>query len=68
MNRERLPKSGVPGYDACADSSAEVTVRLTRAELLELDRFCAERKLTRERVMRRAINAHLLERAIGQDE
>jgi hypothetical protein len=58
MNRERFPTSG-------AGQSAEVTVRLTRYELLELDRFCAERKLTRSQVARRALKAHLLERAIG---
>jgi hypothetical protein len=35
MNRERFPTSG-------ADDSAKITLRLTRAELLALDRFCAE--------------------------
>jgi Ribbon-helix-helix protein, copG family len=58
MNRERFPTSG-------AGESAEVTVRLTRAELPELDRFCAESELTRSQVVRRALNYHLIQRAIG---
>jgi len=35
MNRERLPTTG-------ADESAKVTLHLTRAEMLALDRFCGE--------------------------
>jgi hypothetical protein len=41
MNRERLPITD-------AGSPAKVSVRLTRAELAELDRFCAENKLSRQ--------------------
>jgi predicted DNA-binding protein (UPF0251 family) len=37
-NRERFPTTG-------AGATAKVTLRLTRGELLVLDRFCAERKL-----------------------
>ena len=40
MNRERLPTSG-------ARASAKVILRLTRAELRALNRFCAERLLSR---------------------
>ena len=36
MNRERFPKSG-------AGATAKVTVRLTRADLHALKRFCAGR-------------------------
>ena len=54
MNRERLPASG-------AGATVKVTLRLTRAELRALDRFCAENKLTRRQVVRRAFEAHLLE-------
>ena len=39
-NRERFPTTG-------AGATAKVTLRLTRGELLALDRFCAERLLTR---------------------
>jgi hypothetical protein len=41
MNRERLPITD-------AGSPAKVSVRLTRAELTELDRFYAENKLSRQ--------------------
>ena len=60
MNRERFPKSG-------AGATAKVTVRLTRAELRALNRFCAERLLSRSQVVRRAFKAHLLERAISPE-
>jgi Ribbon-helix-helix protein, copG family len=60
MNRERLPKAG-------AGATAKVTARLTRAELRALDRFCAERLLSRSQVVRRALKAHLLERTIGPE-
>ena len=49
-NRERFPTTG-------AGATAKVTLRLTRGELLALDRFCAERKLTRSQVVRRALKA-----------
>ena len=55
MNRERLPTSG-------ARASAKVTLRLTRAQLRALDRFCAERLLTRSQIVRRAFKTHLLDR------
>ena len=45
----------------------KVTLRLTRAELRALNRFCAERLLSRSQVVRRAFKAHLLERAIGPE-
>jgi len=48
-------------------ATAKVTVRLTRAELRALNRFCAERLLSRSQVVRRAFKAHLLERAIGPE-
>lgn len=40
MKPERYPTTG-------AGEPAKVSIRLTRYELLELDRFCAEKKLTR---------------------
>ena len=49
-NRERFPTTG-------AGATAKVTLRLTRGELLALDRFCAERKLTGSQVVRRALMA-----------
>jgi metal-responsive CopG/Arc/MetJ family transcriptional regulator len=61
MNPERLPTTG-------AGESAEVTVRLTRAELAELDRFCVRKKLTRSRVIRRALKEHFAPRVIGREE
>jgi hypothetical protein len=61
MNRERLPISG-------ARAVAKVTLRLTRAELRALDRFCTEKLLTRSQVVRRAFKAHLPDRAIGAEE
>ena len=61
MNRERFPTSG-------AGATVKVTLRLTRAELRALDRFCAERLLTRSQVVRRAFKVHLLDRAIGAEE
>jgi hypothetical protein len=61
MNRERLPTSG-------ARASAKVTLHSTRAELRALDRFCAERLLTRSQVVRRSFKTHLLDRAIGAEE
>jgi hypothetical protein len=54
----RFPTTG-------AGATAQVTLRLTRAEVAELDRFCAERKLTRSQVARRAVKAYFLERAGG---
>jgi hypothetical protein len=39
-----------------------------RAELRALDRFCAERLLTRSQVVRRSFKTHLLDRAIGAEE
>ena len=51
-------------------ASAKVTLRLTRGELRALDRFCAENKLTRPQVVRRAaseaVNEHLVQRAAGR--
>jgi hypothetical protein len=61
MNAERLPTTG-------ADESAKVSVRMTRAELLERYRFCAEKQLTRSRVIRRALKEHLAPRVIGREE
>ena len=61
MNPERFPTTG-------AGASAKVTLRLARGELLALDRFCAENKLTRSQVIRRALKGHLIQRAIGREE
>jgi hypothetical protein len=61
MNCEPFPTTG-------AGDSPEVTVRLTCAELLEPERFCAEKKLTRSQVARRALKHHLIQRAIGREE
>jgi metal-responsive CopG/Arc/MetJ family transcriptional regulator len=61
MNPEPLPTTD-------AGATAEVAVRLTRAELAELDRFCVRKQLTRSQVVRRALKQHLIERAIGRGE
>ena len=61
MNRERFPKSG-------AGATAKVTVRLTRAELRALNRFCEERLVSRSQVIRRALKGHLIQRAIGRED
>ena len=37
-------------------------------ELLALDRYCAENKLTRSQVIRRALKGHLIQRAIGRED
>jgi hypothetical protein len=54
MNPERFPTSG-------AGATAKVTLRLTRAELLELDRFLRGKQTD-------PLPDHLLERAIGREE
>jgi hypothetical protein len=51
MNREGFPKSG-------AGATAKVTVRVTRAELRALDRFCAERLLSRSQGVQRDKDAY----------
>jgi hypothetical protein len=61
MNPERLPTSA-------AGKSSKVSVRLTRDELLELDRSCEDNDLTSSEVARRALNAHLLKLALGREE
>jgi hypothetical protein len=60
MNSERFPKIRL----RCdGESHRAVDPRRTPA----LNRFCAERFLSRSQVVRRALKAHLLERAIGPE-
>jgi hypothetical protein len=48
MNPERFPTSG-------AAATAQLTMRLTRSQLADLDRFCAGNKVTRSQAARRAL-------------
>jgi hypothetical protein len=47
MTRKRLPKT--------AGATVQLSVRLTRSQKADLDRYCAESKLTRTQVSRDAL-------------
>jgi hypothetical protein len=60
VNPERSPKPG-----AGSQASVQISMRLTPEQRAQLDRATAEMKLSRAEVVRRAVKAAYLQRAIG---